>query len=142
MALTKSAIENYRHSSPAFADLDGDNDLDLLLPGLDGDPTLVFASNGDGTFTDVSSGSGLDRMRAESNMSPAFGDYDRDGDLDLMLGHWGLVWDLEGIPEDTEHLWRNDSDSTGIRFASVSEASGIAPSIVVNRDPLVTNSKL
>ena len=139
VALTKSAIENYRHSSPAFADLDGDNDLDLLLPGLDGDPTLVFASNGDGTFTDVSSGSGLDRMRAENNMSPAFGDYDRDGDLDLMLGHWGLVWDLEGIPEDTEHLWRNDSDSTGIRFTSVSEASGIAPSIVVNRDPLVTN---
>ena len=139
VALTKSTIENYRHSSPAFADLDGDNDLDLLLPGLDGDPTLVFASNGDGTFTDVSSGSGLDRMSAENNMSPAFGDYDRDGDLDLMLGHWGLVWDLEGIPEDTEHLWRNDSDSTGIRFTSVSEASGIAPSIVVNRDPLVTN---
>lgn len=139
VAFTKSAVENYRHSSPAFADLDGDNDLDLLVPGLDGDPTLVFASNGDGTFTDVSSGSGLDRMLAETNMSPALGDYDRDGDLDLMLGHWGLVWDLVGAPEDAEHLWRNDSDSTGIRFTSVNEASGIAPSILVNRDPLVTN---
>ena len=43
VALTKSIFENYRHSSPAFADLDGDNDLDLVLPGLDGDPTMVFA---------------------------------------------------------------------------------------------------
>ena len=65
MAFTKSPLENYRHSSPAFADLDGDNDLDLVLGGLDGDPTMVFANNGDGTFTDVTSGSGLDRMRAE-----------------------------------------------------------------------------
>ena len=139
VAFTKSPLENYRHSSPAFADLDGDNDLDLVLGGLDGDPTMVFANNGDGTFTDVTSGSGLDRMRAEHNMSPAFGDYDRDGDLDLMLGHWGLVWGLAGVPGDTEHLWRNDSDNTGIRFTSVSETSGIAPSIVVNRDPLVTS---
>ena len=138
VALTKSAFENFRHSSPAFADLDGDSDLDLVLPGLDGDPTMVFANNGDGTFTDVSSGSGLDRMRSEYSMSPAFGDYDLDGDLDLMLGHWGLARDFADGPGDTEHLWRNDSDSTGIRFTSVSEASGIAPSIVVNRDPLVT----
>ena len=56
-----------------------------------------------------------------------------------MLGHWGLVWGLAGVPGDTEHLWRNDSDNTRIRFTSVSEASGIAPSIVVNRDPLVTS---
>ena len=30
VALTKSATENYRHGSPAFVDLDGDDDLDLL----------------------------------------------------------------------------------------------------------------
>ena len=138
VAATKSIFGSYRHSSPAFADLDGDNDLDLVLPGLDGDPTMVFANNGDGTFTDVSSGSGLDRMRAQNSMSPAFGDYDLDGDLDLMLAHWGTPRDYAGNPGDTEHLWRNDSDSTGIRFTSVSEQSGIAPSIVSSTDPLVT----
>ena len=138
VALTKSAFENFRHSSPAFADLDGDHDLDLVLPGLDGDPTMVYANNGDGTFSDVSSGSGLDRIRSDYNMSPAFGDYDRDGDLDLLLAHWGTPRDFVNGPGDTEHLWRNDSDSSGIRFTSVSEASGIAPSIVVNRDPLVS----
>ena len=139
VALTRTIFENYRHGSPAFADLDGDNDLDLVLPGLDGDPTLVFSNDGDGTFTDVSSGSGLDRMRAEQSMSPAFGDYDRDGDLDMMLAHWGTPRDYAGNPGDTEHLWRNDSDSAGIRFTSVSEQSGIAPSIIINNDPLITN---
>ena len=138
VALTKSSSENYRHSSPAFADLDGDDDLDLLLPGLDRDPTLVFVNDGDGTFTDVSAGSGLDRMNSDYNLSPAFGDYDQDGDLDLMLAHWGTPRDFVDGPGDTEHLWRNDSDAAGIRFTSVSEASGIAPSIVVNTDPRVT----
>ena len=138
VALTKSTFENFRHSSPAFADLDGDDDLDLLLPGLAGDPFMVFVNNGDGTFTDVSDGSGLDRMRSDYSMSPAFGDYDLDGDLDLMLAHWGSQRDVENGPGDTEHLWRNDSDGAGIRFTSVSEPSGIAPSIVVNVDPLVT----
>ncbi len=138
VAWTRSTVENYRHGSPAFADMDGDDDLDLLLPGLDGDPTLVFANNGDGMFTDVSVGSGLDRMRSEYSMSPAFGDYDQDGDLDLMFGHWGSLRDFVNGPGDTEHLWRNDSDGTGIRFTSVSEASGIAPSVVVNTDPRVT----
>ena len=62
-----------------------------MLPGLDGDPTMVFANDGDGTFTNVSTGSGLDRMRAEQSMSPAFGDYDRDGDLDLNAGSLGYA---------------------------------------------------
>ena len=138
VALTKSDDENYRHGSPALADLDGDGDLDLLLPGLENDPTLVFANNGDGTFTDVSEGSGLDLMHSAYTLSPAFGDYDLDGDLDLLFGHWGTPRDLLGWPGDTEHLWRNDSDDDGIRFHSVSVAAGLVPSVVVNQDPLVS----
>ena len=53
LAFTKSAQENYRHSSPAFADIDGDGDHDVLLPGLDGDPTKVYANDGNGFFNDV-----------------------------------------------------------------------------------------
>ena len=135
VAFTKSPVENYRHSSPVFADLDGDGDLDLLLAGLDGDPTMVYANDGTGRFTDVTAGSGLDTMAAEFSMSTAFGDYDLDGDLDLMFGHWGTPRDYVGGPGDTEHLWRNESDATAIRFESVSEECGIAPSIITNPDP-------
>ena len=121
-----------------MADLDGDDDLDLLLPGLDGDPTLVYSGVGDGTFTDATTGSGLDRMQAAYSMSPALGDYDLDGDLDLALGHWGTPRDFNGGVGDTEHLWRNDSAAGRIRFTSVSMEAGIAPSVVLSPDPRIS----
>ena len=138
IAYTKPGRRTYRHGSPAMADLDGDGDLDLLLPGLEGDPTLVYSSDGDGTFTDVTPGSGLDRMQAAYSMSPALGDYDRDGDLDLAFGHWGTPRDFLGGVGDTEHLWRNDSLAGRIRFTSISIEAGIAPSVVLSPDPRIS----
>ena len=138
VGFTKSDTENYRHGAPAFVDLNGDSKIDLLLPGMESDPTLIFLNNGDGTFTDVTPGSGLDAVSAIFSHSPAFGDYDLDGDLDLMLSHWGTP--LDGLPAsgDSQHLWRNDSDATQIQFTSVSLEAGIAPSIHVNSDPLIS----
>ncbi len=137
LANTKSATENYRHSGPMFADLDGDRDLDLFMGGLDGDPALIFENNGDGTFSDVTAGSGIDQMTALQDMSSAFGDYDMDGDLDLWISHWGTPRD-PAAPGDTEHLWRNDTDAGGIKFTSVSESANISPSIVTLPDDLTT----
>ena len=105
-----------------FADMDGDGDLDLYLGGLDGDPSLIFANNGDGSFSDVTVGSGIDTMTSEHNISAAFGDYDLDGDLDLFVAHWGTARDYSS-PGDTEHLWRNDTDAGGSKFTSVSESN-------------------
>ena len=137
VANTQSATENYRHSGPMFADLDGDADLDLFLGGLDGDPSLIFENNGDGTFSDVTAGSGIDTLAAINNISAAFGDYDLDGDLDLFVAHWGTPRDFSS-PGDTEHLWRNDTDATGIKFQSVSESAGISPTIITLPDDLTT----
>jgi len=136
LAFTKSATENYRHSGPAFADMDGDGDLDLFLGGVQGDPCRLFANNGDGTFTDVTSGSGLDVMGATQTVSAAFGDYDMDGDVDLLLAHWGVLRS-ELDPGDTEHLWRNESTAAQIRFVSASVEAGISPSIITLPDPEV-----
>ncbi len=129
VAFTRSATENYRHSGPVFVDMNGNGLLDLFLGGMDGDPSLIFRNNGDGTFSDVTAGSGIDTMSATHTVSAAFGDYDLDGDLDLFLTHWGTVRDLSA-PGDTEHLWRNDSDDHRIRFTSVSVEAGISPSIL------------
>jgi hypothetical protein len=135
IAFTKSATENYRHAGPMFADMDGDGDLDLFLGGVEGDPSIIFSNNGDGTFTDVSAGSGIDTMGAQYTISAAFGDYDLDGDLDLFLAHWGTPRDFIS-PGDTENLWRNDSDASGIKFTSVSVSAGISPTIINLPDPL------
>ena len=139
VASTKPAGGAYRHSGPTFADIDGDGDLDLFIGGLEGDPNVLFSNNGDGTFTDVTAGSGLDAMAAANTISAAFGDYDLDGDLDLMLAHWGTSRPqaMSGGRGDTESLWRNDSDATGIRFSSVSEAVGVAPAVIAGVGGLV-----
>lgn len=136
LAYTKSATENYRHSGPTFADMDGDGDLDLMLGGIQGDPCLLFANNGDGTFTDVTADSGLDLIGATQNLSAAFGDYDLDGDLDMLIAHWGVERSGQD-PGDTEHLWRNESTAAQIRFVSVSVAAGLSPSIITLDDPLI-----
>ncbi len=135
LAYTRSSTENFLHSGPAFADMDGDGDLDLFIGGLLGDPSLVFENNGDKTFTDVTAGSGIDELGAEHNISAAFGDYDLDGYLDLFVAHWNVAR-TSGDPGDTEHLWRNDSDAGGIRFTSVSEPARISPSILTLPDEL------
>lgn len=131
VAFTKGPGENYRHSGPSFADLDGDGNLDLFIGGLRGDPSMVYRNNGDGTFSDVTAGANIDALAGPETISSAFGDYDLDGDLDMFLAHWGTPRD-RAAPGDTLHLWRNDSTVGSIRFESVSEEANISQSVIVS----------
>ena len=117
---------------PVFADVDGDGDLDLFLRGLSV-RSLLLRNNNDGSFSDVTDDTGLLFSRPYG-MSTAFGDYDLDGDLDLVTTHWASPQDRNN-PGDTEHLWRNDTEGDDIFFTSVSELAGIAPSIAQLQDP-------
>ena len=139
VANARSAFGSFRHSGPGFADMDGDGDLDLFLGGILGDRAMLFQNNGDGTFTEVTTGSGLDGMNARYTLSSAFGDYDLDGDLDLFLSHWGTPRakddDEQPWPYSTEHLWRNDSENGVIRFTDVSLPAGISATVIED-DPV------
>ena len=123
---------NDRHSGPAFADMDGDGDLDLFLGGIHGDPSKIYENRGGCMFTDVTSNSpDIVNMLAEHTISASFGDYDLDGDLDMFLTHWAspdLAYLGAGYVrvKETDHLWRNESDESGIRFVNVSEESGFS----------------
>jgi hypothetical protein len=114
--------------------MDGDGHLDLFLGGLFDDPSKIFRNNGDGTFTDVTAGAGIDTLRARYTVSAAFGDYDLDGRLDLFVSHWGTPRDRLN-PGDTQNLWRNVSANGVIEFESVSIPAGISPSIITLPDP-------
>ena len=133
VAITRSDRKgNDRHSGPAFADMDGDGDLDLFLGGIYSDPSKIYENDGDCRFTDVTSNSPeIEHMAATQTISAGFGDYDLDGDLDMFLTHWGTRDTTYGTYgtvrlHETEHLWRNESDESGIRFVNVSEESGIS----------------
>ena len=125
---------NDRHSGPAFADMDGDGDLDLFLGGLHDDPSKIYENLGNCLFADVTSNSpDIENMLASHTISAGFGDYDLDGDLDMFLTHWATRDTVYGVYVDgnvelleTDHLWRNESDGSGIRFVNVSEETGIS----------------
>ncbi len=68
----------------ALADVDGDDDLDLLVTGL-GAGTRLFRNDGTGRFTEATD-SGLRRKGGATSL--ALADFDGDGDLDLYVAHY------------------------------------------------------
>ena len=90
----------------ACADVDGDGDLDLYLPGVDG--TGVLYVSADGKFA-PSAQSGID---GGESIAAYFGDYDGDGDPDLFVTRAGA-----------NALYNNDGDG---RFTDVTAPSGTA----------------
>jgi len=69
-------------TAAAFADVDGDRDLDLYVCNLES-PNLLWLNQGDGTFRESAGPFGLATTAASTGV--AFADYDNDGDLDLYL---------------------------------------------------------
>lgn len=117
-ALVGVALTGVSSSGPVFVDIDGDGYLDLFVGGVGGTPVSVFRNEGDGTFEDVTALTGFGV--GKDVFSAAFGDYDRDGDLDAALTHWRTPL-LAGVTSET--LWRNEG---GFAFVDVSLPSGIA----------------
>ncbi len=101
----------------AVCDFDGDGHADILVIGQDGPVAkgkcALYRNNGDGTFTDVTKGSGLE---APGNyMGVAVGDIDNDGKPDIVITGYGVV-----------KLFRNLG---GCKFQDITKGSGLeAPS--------------
>src|SRR5881628_1758181 len=127
----------------ATGDFDNDGCVDLYLTNLG--PNQLFRNNCDGTFTDVSKESGTvqSQPRGEAppwSVSAAFFDFDRDGWLDLFVGHY-LDWRIDiNMPSfspsgrqdycspnvytpQRSHLYRNNRNGT---FTDVTVAAGLA----------------
>jgi hypothetical protein len=87
------------HSSVAWGDYDNDGDLDILLAGEDSaenDVSKLYRNDAGGAFSDVGAA-----LTGVSRSSVAWGDYDNDGDLDILLtGHGGT--------DNVSKVYRND----------------------------------
>ncbi len=106
-------ITGVKSSAPIFADYDGDGWLDLLIGGIGAAEPRLYRNLGNGTFQNVTATCGI--VYTNDTYSSAFGDYDRDGDLDILMCHWGAPQYSWG------HLWRNNGNGT---FTNVDQAAG------------------
>ncbi|MGH9861744.1 MAG: CRTAC1 family protein, partial [Candidatus Acidiferrales bacterium] len=120
----------------AVGDYDNDGDDDLYLTALG--QNRLFRNNRKGAFTDATTAAGL-AGHDDFSSSAAWGDYDKDGHLDLFVANYvqwtpetDLFCTLDGTrksyctPESykgaTARLWRNRGDST---FEDVTGAAGL-----------------
>ncbi|MEM6457487.1 MAG: CRTAC1 family protein, partial [Acidobacteriota bacterium] len=111
------ALDAWRFVARAFADVDGDEDLDLLLGGIRGAEPRLLRNRGDGSYDEVDGAGGL--LSSRDTWSFAVGDDDGDGDLDLFLAHWTT----DNNPIYANHLWRGDGAG---QFAPVDFRAGLA----------------
>jgi len=94
----------------APADIDADGDLDILVATLES-PELLLINDGSGIFTDEAAERGLHQELNDPTMGASWGDYDRDGDLDLFLANHSYRGDADGQlanPGVANRLMRND----------------------------------
>jgi len=96
----------------AFFDYDNDMLLDLYFVSgyINSEPfdhpNALFSNNGDGTFTDVSVGSGLDDSGRGRSLAVA--DFDLDGYVDMFVGNYGqtgLMLRNEAVDEGNSNHW-------------------------------------
>jgi enediyne biosynthesis protein E4 len=106
----------------AVGDFDNDGWQDLYVTsfGLVGNAELghnrLYRNNGNQTFTEVAVAAGVNAPSTQNDcFGAAFGDYDKDGDLDLFVAAYSL-----GTAGNT--LYRNNGDST---FTAVNNQVGI-----------------
>lgn len=103
-------VKNISHAAPAFADLDADGDLDLVVGGSAGELT-VFRNEGSAQEPQFAPAPGLlEGVTVDRRSVPALRDTDGDGDVDLLVG------------SETDELtfFRNEGSAQQAQFARVS----------------------
>lgn len=112
-------------SAAAVGDINGDGWLDLYVTGF-GDASGSLSTNGHKLYKNVGGTHFVELTSAgvswsddvPNAFSPAFGDYDLDGDLDLMVAGWVVGGGSVG----GNRLFRNNGDET---FTDVTAAADL-----------------
>ena len=114
--------------TPAWADYDGDGDLDVYIASGSSEfgssalstvnSNALYRNNGDGTFTNVAAFSGVDDPGA--SIGASWADYDGDGDLDLFVAN---RWENAAERESRDRLYRNEGNGM---FTNVAHLVGVA----------------
>jgi PKD repeat protein len=133
-------------SSCDWGDYDNDGDLDIVLAGRDDDDfsiTKIYRNDGQGIFTDVNA-----ELTGAAIGTVEWGDYDNDGDLDLLVIG-------ESNTSRVSQIYRNDQNNSFINIAAGLDGAyyssgawgdydsdGWLDLIIIGRTASLTSSKL
>ena len=95
-----ASLQAVSNSSVKWGDYDNDGDQDILMVGTDGgnNYTKIYRNDGGETFTDLQASS----LQNVVNGPATWGDYDNDGDLDVLMTGY------DGVSANFAFVYRND----------------------------------
>ena len=121
---TSIVLDTVNHSSVNWADYDNDGDLDILITGHGGNVLIasLYKNNGDNSFTKQTN-TGIDPI---AYGSVDWGDYDNDGDLDLIMmgSKYNNGWYQETF------IYKNNSNNTFTKQTGISLTGAYSGSAV------------
>src|SRR5688572_121904 len=131
---TNAGIVLLSGGSVDCADFDLDGDADILMTGSDNtrrSRTVIMVNNGDGTFSELTHQ--LPTIRSVYGSNGSWGDFDRDGDLDILLS--GQNFDSNGSNVGLTKVFVNNGNRTFSESQiSLAQFDGKSEWVDVNND--------
>ena len=112
--------------STLFTDFDNDGDTDVFISKCSGPPCELHRNDGNGNYTDISAIAGINVTPIQT-WSSAIGDFDNDGDMDIIIT----------ASSGTHRYFRNNldtSNNTEEAFTNITAGSGWDTNTALNTD--------
>ena len=111
-----------------WGDIDNDGDPDLYVTASEEGRFYLYNNNGDGTFSELADerGAAIRSDEPHYGFSVAFGDYDRDGFLDLVTSEWRTLWQTDENGPTHTRLLRNRGAERPGHFDDVTDSAGVS----------------
>ena len=128
---------NVNSNGAAWADIDNDGDLDLYVTTAGDTRYYLFINDGSGHFSEqaMERGAAVAGSDVHYGFGVTFGDYDRDGYLDMFVGEWRAdIYNPTHAPSNARLLHNRGAQAPGY-FEDVTAAAGVGFDGIVPKDP-------
>ena len=115
-------VDAFSHA--AFADLDADGDQDLIIGDETGALTY-FRNSGTSTSPAWTSSNLFSGINVNEVAAPTFGDYDQDGDLDMVVGNGTTSWQGFGDGTEVIQYFENTGTASSPTFSLTTKTNGM-----------------